>query len=218
MRGTKLNRERGDSSKQLNPKTMTAAERGMAGRTKQSRRGTVKVEKAPPAFTEVERPPVTQVTPPKAGVTTDMSEGRSQVSADRGTGTGLSRTIGSARKKATEQGTEAKNFMSKSGKAKAAVTKEELDAFRKKPGNTELGYTAALRKYLNERDNLTPRKTKKMRGGGLAPTGGGIGAGIGGGPSLGRYKKGKKVEGYKKGGKIRGAGIAQRGVRPCKMR
>jgi len=38
MKGVKLDRERGDSSKKLNPKTMTAEERKAAGRTKQSRR------------------------------------------------------------------------------------------------------------------------------------------------------------------------------------
>ena len=29
---------------------------------------------------------------------------------------------------------------------------------------------------------------------------------------------GKKPKGMKKGGKVRGAGIARKGVRPCKMR
>lgn len=38
MKGVKLDRERGDSSKKLKPKTMTAEERKAAGRTKQSRR------------------------------------------------------------------------------------------------------------------------------------------------------------------------------------
>jgi len=32
------------------------------------------------------------------------------------------------------------------------------------------------------------------------------------------HREGGPVEGYKKGGKVRGAGIAQRGVRPAKMR
>jgi len=210
MKGVKLNRERGMSNRQLNPKTMTGAERGAAGRTKQSRRGTVKVEKEPSAFTKVERQPKTNIKPPKSDMKTDMSEGRSQVSADRGTGTGLPRTIGSARKQAEKKGTEAKTFMSKSGKAKAAVTAEELAKFRKKAGNTNLTYRGALRKFLNERDGLTTKKAyetkkpKKMTGGGMA--------------MAKPYKKGKKVEGYAKGGKVRGAGIAQRGVRPCKMR
>ena len=59
------------------------------------------------------------------------------------------------------------------------------------------------------------RKPKKMAYGGLAPiptTGTGIAPG-----EQKRYKKGKKVEGYKKGGKIRGAGIARKGVRACKI-
>ena len=38
MKGVKLDRERGDSSKKLSTKTMTAEERKAAGRTKQSRR------------------------------------------------------------------------------------------------------------------------------------------------------------------------------------
>ena len=185
LRGTELNRERDDASKQLNPKTMTAAERGAAGRTKQSRRGTVKVEKAPPAFTKVERPPKTTVKAPKSDMKTDMSEGRSQVSADRGTGTGLPRTIGSARKRAKEQGTEAKTFMPKSGKAKAAVTAEELAKFRKKSGNTNLTYRGALRKFLNERDGLTTKKayeTKKPK----------------------KMAKGGAVKGYKEGKTVKG--------------
>jgi len=61
LKGTKLDRERGDSSKSLDPKSLTASGRKAAGRTKQSRRGTAKVEKARPAYTEVERPPTTTV-------------------------------------------------------------------------------------------------------------------------------------------------------------
>ncbi len=64
LKGTKLDRERGDSSKSLDPKSLTASGRKAAGRTKQSRRGTAKVEKARPAYTEVERPPKTKL---KAG-------------------------------------------------------------------------------------------------------------------------------------------------------
>jgi len=61
LKGTKLDRERGDPSKSLDPKSLTASERKAAGRTKQSRRGTAKVKKARPAYTEVERPPTTTV-------------------------------------------------------------------------------------------------------------------------------------------------------------
>ena len=164
LKGTELNRERGMSSRQLNPRTMTAAERRAEGRTKQSRRGNVKVTKEAPAFTKVERPPKTSVKAPRSDMKTDMSEARSNVSADRGTGTGLPRTIASARKQAKDRGTEAKTFMPKSGKAKAAVTAEELAKFRKKAGNTNLTYRGALRKFINERDGLTPKKpyeTKK---------------------------------------------------------
>ena len=126
LKGTKLNRERGMSSRQLSPKKMTAAERRAAGRTKQSRRGNVKVTKEAPAFTKVERQPKTNVKPPKSDMKTNMSEARSNVSADRGTGTGLPRTIGEARKQAKKKSTMAKTFMSKSGKLKAAVTREDM--------------------------------------------------------------------------------------------
>ena len=186
LRGTELNRERGMSNRQLNPRTMTAAERRAAGRTKQSRRGNVKVTKEAPAFTKVERPPKTSVKAPKSDMKTNMSEARSNVSADRGTGTGLPRTIGSARKQAEAQGTKAKTFMSKSGKAKAAVTAEELAKFRKKAGNTNLTYRGALRKFINERDGLTPKKpyeTKKK----VAKKAGGM----------------MKAKGMKAGGKVK---------------
>jgi hypothetical protein len=233
MKGVKLNRERGMSSRQTSPKTMTAAERRAAGRTKQSRRGTVEVKKEPSAFTKVERPPKTNIKPPKSDMKTDMSEGRSQVSADRGTGTGLPRTIGSARKQAEKKGTKAKTFMSKSGKAKAAVTAEELAKFRKKAGNTNLTYRGALRKFLNERDGLTTKKAyetkkpKKMMGGGMMKTKGMKAGGkmktkgmkAGGKMKTKGYMAGGKMKskGYKKGGKVRGAGIARKGVRPAKM-
>ena len=195
LKGTELNRERGMSSRQLSPRKMTAAERRAAGRTKQSRRGNVKVTKEAPAFTKVERPPKTSVKAPKSDMKTNMSEARSNVSADRGTGTGLPRTIGSARKQAKDRGTEAKTFMPKSGKAKAAVTAEELAKFRKKAGNTNLTYRGALRKFINERDGLTPKKpyeTKKKvakKAGGMMKT-------------KGMKAGGKmKTKGYKTGGK-----------------
>jgi hypothetical protein len=190
LRGTELNRERGMSNRQLNPRTMTAAERRAAGRTKQSRRGNVKVTKEAPAFTKVERQPKTSVKAPKSDMKTNMSEARSNVSADRGTGTGLPRTIGSARKQAEAQGTKAKTFMPKSGKAKAAVTAEELAKFRKKAGNTNLTYRGALRKFINERDGLTPKKpyeTKKK----VAKKAGGM----------------MKAKGMKAGGKMKTKGM-----------
>ena len=246
---------------------------------------TVKVEKEAPAFTKVERQPKSNVKPSKSDMKTDMSEGRSNVSADKGTGTGLPRTIGSARKQAEDRGTEAKTFMPKSGKAKAAVTAEELAKFRKKAGNTNLTYRGALRKFINERDGLTPKKPyetkkkpkKKMAGGMMKTKGmkaggkmkakgkatGGMmktkgakaggkfpdlnkdgsitkadilkGRGVPGMKGGGMKTKGSmaggkmKAKGYAVGGKmkaaggkkgkqkVRGAGIARKGVRPAKM-
>ena len=64
----------------------------------------------------------------------------------------------------------------------------------------------------------------KLYGGGMATKGGAKGGARGGkrpmgmmkGGAVGGKKKGPK--GYAKGGKVRGAGIARKGVRPCKMR
>ena len=53
-------------------------------------------------------------------------------------------------------------FVNKAGKELAAVTKEELDEFRDQPGNEDLGYTEALRKYLNEKNAM------EMSRGGIA--------------------------------------------------
>ena len=74
---------------------------------------------------------------------------------------------------------------------KASVTREDLDAWRKRTGNEDLGYKESLRGLLNEARGL------KRRG---AKSGGTV-----------------KKQGFKQGGKVRGAGIATRGVRPTKM-
>jgi|TARA_E500000305_G_scaffold109225_1_gene113665 hypothetical protein len=74
---------------------------------------------------------------------------------------------------------------------KAAVTREDLEAWKKRTGNEDLGYKESLRGLLNEARGL------KRRG---AKAGGTI-----------------KKQGFKQGGKVRGAGIATRGVRPTKM-
>lgn len=64
-------------------------------------------------------------------------------------------------------------FVNKAGKELAAVTKEELDEFRSLPGNEDLGYTEALRKYLNEKNSVDLDLTKEdlakfMNRGGIA--------------------------------------------------
>ena len=246
---------------------------------------TVKVEKEAPAFTKVKRQPKTNVKPPKSDMKTDMSEGRSNVSADKGTGTGLPRTIGEARKQAKDKGTMAKTFMSKSGKAKAAVTREDMQKVGLDPNKK-----SDLTKYLNKRNKLGRKpkksdfapakrlgksdaptrmyakagggtmkakgmkaggkmKTKGMKAGGKFPDlnkdgsitkadilkGRGVPGMKGGGmKTKGSMAGGKmKAKGYAVGGKmkakgsaaggkkgkqkVRGAGIARKGVRPAKM-
>ena len=59
-------------------------------------------------------------------------------------------------------------FVNKAGKELAAVTKEELDEFRSLPGNEDLGYTEALRKYLNEKNSVDLDLTMEMNRGGIA--------------------------------------------------
>ena len=251
--------------------------RGEKASTPRGRRldasSTVKVEKEAPAFTKVERPPKTPIKSPKSDMKTDMSEGRSNVSADKGTGTGLPRTIGEARKQAKKKGTMAKTFMTKSGKAKSAVTREDMQKVGLDPNKK-----SDLTKYLNKRNKLGRKpkkgdfapakrlgksdaptkmyamadggkmktkgranggmmKTKGMKAGGKFPdlTGDGKvtrkdvlkGRGVpglkgGGMKTKGSMAGGKmKAKGYAAGGKkgkqkVRGAGIAKRGVRPAK--
>tara|TARA_R100001129_G_scaffold150524_3_gene112641 strand:- start:6000 stop:7022 length:1023 start_codon:yes stop_codon:yes gene_type:complete len=75
---------------------------------------------------------------------------------------------------------------------KAAVTREDLDAWRARTGNEDLGYKESLRGLLNEARGLTRRGAKA-------------------GGAVKKFNSGGNVS-------VRGAGIAQRGVRPCKMR
>ena len=56
-KGVKLDRERDQPSKKLDAQSLSAEERKKEGRTKQSRRGSTRTSKEPPAFTVVERPP-----------------------------------------------------------------------------------------------------------------------------------------------------------------
>lgn len=113
---------------------------------------------------------------------------------------------------------------------RANVTKEQLDASG-----------MSLRNYLNfmdRNDGKRPPKAKKMMGGGMAKKykGGGKlpmvekngkmvpayaadgkGKMMGGGMAK-AYMGGGMAKKYKEGGGVRGAGCAQRGVRPAKMR
>lgn len=77
---------------------------------------------------------------------------------------------------------------------------------------------------VSQADVLKGRGVPGFYGGGMATKGGAKGGARGGkmpmgmmkGGAVGGKKKGPK--GYAKGGKVRGAGIARKGVRPCKMR
>jgi hypothetical protein len=168
---------------------------------------TVKVEKEAPAFTKVKRQPKTNVKPPKSDMKTNMSEARSNVSADKGTGTGLPRTIGEARKQAKDKGTMAKTFMSKSGKAKAAVTREDMQKVGLDPNKK-----SDLTKYLNKRNKLgrKPKKSDfapaKRLGKSDAPTR--MYAKAGGGTM--------KAKGMKAGGKMKTKGRANGGMMKAK--
>ena len=159
---------------------------------------TVKVEKEAPAFTKVERQPKTNVKPPKSDMKTNMSEARSNVSADRGTGTGLPRTIGEARKQAKDKGTMAKTFMSKSGKAKAAVTREDMQKVGLDPNKK-----SDLTKYLNKRNKLG-RKPKKSD---FAPA-----------KRLGKSDAPTKMYGAKAGGVMKAKGMKAGGKMKTKGR
>ena len=176
--------------------------RGEKASTPRGRRldagSTVKVEKEAPAFTKVERQPKSNVKPPKSDMKTDMSEGRSNVSADKGTGTGLPRTIGEARKQAKKKGTMAKTFMSKSGKAKAAVTREDMQKVGLDPNKK-----SDLTKYLNKRNKLG-RKPKK---GDFAPA-----------KRLGKNDAPTKMYAMADGGKMKAKGMKAGGKMKTKGR
>jgi hypothetical protein len=194
--------------------------RGEQASTPRGRRldasSTVKVEKEAPAFTKVERQPKSNVKPPKSDMKTDMSEGRSNVSADKGTGTGLPRTIGEARKQAKKKGTMAKTFMSKSGKAKAAVTREDMQKVGLDPNKK-----SDLTKYLNKRNKLgrKPKKSDfapaKRLGKSDAPTR--MYAKAGGGMMKAKGKAGggmMKTKGRTAGGKMKTKGMKAGGKFP----
>ena len=196
--------------------------RGEQASTPRGRRldasSTVKVEKEAPAFTKVERQPKSNVKPPKSDMKTDMSEGRSNVSADKGTGTGLPRTIGEARKQAKKKGTMAKTFMSKSGKAKAAVTREDMQKVGLDPNKK-----SDLTKYLNKRNKLgrKPKKSDfapaKRLGKSDAPTRMYAKAGGGMMKAKGMKAGGKmKTKGMKAGGKMKTKGRANGGMMKAK--
>ena len=96
----------------------------------------------------------------------------------------------------------------------AAKAVEVLKKRKKNEKNKNTPFKGALRMSKEQREKLkTDRKLKpgevRAKGGGMMKTKG--------------YKKGgaMKTKGYSKGGKVgkvRGAGIAKRGVRKCKMR
>ena len=87
-----------------------------------------------------------------------------------------------------------------------------------------LGLNRRKNKDIDFDPSMPTKVPVNMYGGGMATKGGAKGGARGGkrpmgmmkGGAVGGKKKGPK--GYAKGGKVRGAGIARKGVRPCKMR
>ena len=87
-----------------------------------------------------------------------------------------------------------------------------------------LGLNRRKKKDIDFDPSMPTKVPVNMYGGGMATKGGAKGGARGGkrpmgmmkGGAVGGKKKGPK--GYAKGGKVRGAGIARKGVRPCKMR
>jgi len=83
-----------------------------------------------------------------------------------------------------------------------------------------LGLNRRKNKDIDFDPSMPTKVPVNMYGGGMATKGGARGGkmpmGMMKGGAVGGKKKGPK--GYAKGGKVRGAGIARKGVRPCKMR
>jgi hypothetical protein len=111
------------------------------------------------------------------------------------------KSIGSARKKKSS------TFIGKDARKKAAVTKEELEASG-----------LSLREYLNKQQGKT-RKSKTVSKKELAESGLSLRDYLN--KQQGKTRKkasGGRIKSYARGGSVRGAGIATKGVRPCKMR
>ena len=79
------------------------------------------------------------------------------------------------------------------GKKAGSISKPELA--KKKSGPTQAEDPTLTKEMIKRAKTKTP--AKKMQSGGPVPP---------------------KKKGYAKGGKVRGAGIARKGTRPCKMR
>jgi len=109
------------------------------------------------------------------------------------------RTVSEGQRRAEKAGRNklAGTFTSKkTGRDLAAVSREDLAAWRKRTGKEDISYKEALRGLLNEARGL--ERIEGMKKGG-------------------KVKKTKKAK-TGRTAKVRGAGIAKRGVRPCKMR
>jgi hypothetical protein len=148
MKGVKLNRERGMSSRQTSPKTMTAAERKAAGRTKQSRRGDVKVTKEAPAFTKVERAPKTTVKAPKAGKSSTSSAGVKAPKVNRNVKVAKPKIDGPVAKSTPKTGAKA-GTGAKAEKGKSTFRQRRLARLKKRLGASESeGRQSRLKKRI----------------------------------------------------------------------
>ena len=216
LKGTKLNRERGMSSRQTSPKTMTAAERKAAGRTKQSRRGDVKVTKESPEFLKVERAPKTTVKAPKAGKSSTSSAGVKAPKVNRNVKVAKPKIDGpvakSTPKTGAKAGTGAKTEKGKSTfrQRRLARLKKRLEAsgsegrqsrLKKRIGRVEsrmgkdepkrTGGTGGAVPPKNKTARTGSKNKKKMYGGGMMKAKGKAGGGM------------MKAKGMKAGGKTK---------------
>ena len=213
LKGTKLNRERGMSNRQTSPKTMTAAERKAAGRTKQSRRGDVKVTKESPEFLKVERAPKTTVKAPKAGKSSTSSAGVKAPKVNRNVKVAKPKIDGPVAKSTPKTGAKA-GTGAKTEKGKSTFRQRRLARLKKRlEASGSEGRRSRLKKRIGRVESRmgkdepkktggmggavppknktarTVRKPKKMMGGGMMKAKGKANGGM------------MKAKGYSKGGK-----------------
>ena len=206
LKGTKLNRERGMSSRQTSPKTMAAAERKAAGRTKQSRRGDVKVTKEAPAFTKVERAPKTTVKAPKAGKSSTSSAGVKAPKVNRNVKVAKPKIDGPVAKSTPKTGAKA-GAGAKTEKGKSTFRQRRLARLKKRlEASGSEGRQSRLKKRIGRVESRMgkdePKKTGGM-GGAVPPKN----------KSAKKVRKPKKMMG---GGMMKAKGKANGGMMKAK--
>ena len=239
LKGTKLNRERGDSSKQLNPKTMTAAERKANANRKNpaSKTRTPKVtvsDETRPSYARPASPPSNTVKAPRANVGPTFSAKGKAPTVNRNVKIAKPKIDGPVAEPKID-GPVAKKTSGKGGKTlkdllavqqigtdtKAAEEKirEELQPTKKGKSTFRQRRLARLKKRLKASESEGRQSRLKKRVGRVEDR---IEKGkkkkpkkmMGGGMAMAEkpYKHGKEVKGYKVGKTVKNSKMRGAGI------